>query len=117
MKQISAGFWQITGWYLLAKHPEVEAKLITELQTVLAGRAPNLSDLRQLRYTEWIILETMRLYPPAWIIARTMKNDCKIGAYHVKRGNGLLAVNGLFIVTRAGLATQIILIPNAGTMT
>ncbi|NJM17799.1 MAG: cytochrome P450 [Richelia sp. SM1_7_0] len=79
------------AWYLLAKHPEVEAKLITELQTVLAGRTPDLSDLRQLRYTEWVILETMRLYPPVWAIPRTVKNDCEIGGYPVKKGHGLLA--------------------------
>lgn len=79
------------AWYLLAKHPEVEAKLIAELQAVLAGRTPNLSDLRQLRYTEWVVLETMRLYPPIWVIPRTVKSDCEIGGYHVKKGHGLVA--------------------------
>ncbi|MEO1373629.1 MAG: cytochrome P450 [Cyanobacteria bacterium J06635_10] len=79
------------AWYLLAKHPEIEAKLIAELKTVLAGGNPNLSDLRQLRYTEWVILETMRLYPPVWIIPRTVKSDCEIGGYHMKKGQGLVA--------------------------
>ncbi len=78
-------------WYLLAKHPEVEAKLLTELQTVLTGRVPTLTDLPQLPYTEWIILESMRLYPPVWAIPRTVAQDCEIAGYRVKAGNGLVA--------------------------
>jgi len=79
------------AWYLLSQHPEVEAKLAEELETVLAGRAPTLSDLPQLRYTEWIILETMRLYPPIWAIPRTVVEDCEIGGYAIKAGRSLVA--------------------------
>jgi cytochrome P450 len=78
-------------WYLLSKHPEIEAKLLAELQTVLAGRSPNLADLPQLRYTEWIVLEAMRLYPPVWAIVRTIAQDCEIAGYPVKAGHGLVA--------------------------
>ncbi|BDA70545.1 hypothetical protein CAL7716_047110 [Calothrix sp. PCC 7716] len=38
-----------------------------------------------------IILETMRLYPPVWAMPQTIATECKIGAYPVKRGHGLLA--------------------------
>jgi cytochrome P450 len=79
------------AWYLLSKHPEVEAKLLAELQTVLMGRSPCLSDLPRLRYTEWIILETMRLYPPVWAIPRTVAQDCEIAGYPIKAGHGLVA--------------------------
>ena len=52
-------------WYLLAHHPEVEAKLHAELDRVLGGRAPTGEDLDALTYTRQVIEEAMRLYPPA----------------------------------------------------
>jgi len=57
-------------WYLLSRNPEVEAKLQEELQRVLGGRAPLATDLPQLPYTEMIVRESMRLYPPAPAFAR-----------------------------------------------
>jgi cytochrome P450 len=51
-------------WYLLSKHPEVEAKLHQELAAVLNGRAPKYEDLERLPYTRQVIQEAMRLYPP-----------------------------------------------------
>jgi cytochrome P450 len=53
------------AWYLLSKHPEVEAKLHQELKTVLGGRAPTYEDLEKLPYSRQVIQETMRLYPSA----------------------------------------------------
>ena len=52
-------------WYLLAHHPEVEARLHAELDRVLGGRAANAGDLEALTYTRQVIEEAMRLYPPA----------------------------------------------------
>jgi cytochrome P450 len=52
-------------WYLLSHHPEEEAKLHEELDTVLAGREPTAEDLPNLIYTRMIIEEVMRVYPPA----------------------------------------------------
>lgn len=57
-------------WLLLAQHPEVEAKLHAELAEVLNGRLPQLEDLPQLKYTERVVKEAMRLYPAAWAISR-----------------------------------------------
>jgi cytochrome P450 len=70
-------------WYLLAQHPEADAKLTKELDTVLQGRLPTLEDLPQLNYTERIILESMRLYPPAYGIGREACAECELGGYHV----------------------------------
>ena len=53
-------------WYLLAQYPEVEKKLWSELRTVLNGRSPGVQDLPRLPYTERVVKEAMRLYPPAW---------------------------------------------------
>ena len=52
-------------WYLLSLHPEEEAKLHAELDTVLGGRTPTYDDLEKLAYTRMVIEEAMRLYPPA----------------------------------------------------
>jgi cytochrome P450 len=53
------------AWYLLSKHPSVEAKLHAELEAVLGGRAPTYEDLETLPYARQIIQETLRLYPSA----------------------------------------------------
>lgn len=73
-------------FYLLAQHPEVDAKLSAELDQVLGGRLPTNNDMPQLRYTEWVVREAMRLYPPAYSIGREAINDCEIGGYHVPKG-------------------------------
>ncbi len=51
-------------WYLLAQHPPVEDELVAELSSALAGRAPHVEDLPELRYTEMVVKEALRLYPP-----------------------------------------------------
>lgn len=76
-------------WYLLATHPDVEAKLAAELQTVLGGRLPSVADLPQLCYTEKVIKESMRVYPPVWIITRRVVQDLTIGGYSVPAGTSL----------------------------
>ena len=57
-------------WYLLSQHPRVEACLHAELDTVLGGRRATFEDLNHLPYTRQVLTESMRLYPPAWVIAR-----------------------------------------------
>lgn len=76
--------------YLLAQHPVIEAKLITELDTILGGRLPQLTDLPNLPYTEMVIKESMRLYPPAWIITREAIQDVEIGGYPIRAGDVVL---------------------------
>lgn len=77
-------------WYLLAQHPQVEARLMDELREVLGDRPPTVTDLPKLRYTEMIVTESMRLYPPAWSIGRQPVEDCEIGGYRVPAGTHLL---------------------------
>ena len=64
----------------------MEAKLVEELQSMLGGRPPAISDLPRLRYAESIIKESMRLYPPAWNIGRQAVSDTEIGGYYVPAG-------------------------------
>ena len=73
-------------WFLLSQHPQVEAKLQEELKTVLGSRTPTVADIRQLRYTEGVVLEAMRLYPPVWGMSRVALQDCVLGEYNVKAG-------------------------------
>jgi cytochrome P450 len=70
-------------WYLLSQHEEVEKKLHAELDEVLRGRSPTFEDVPKLRYTEMVLAESMRLYPPAWAVGRLSTVDCVIGGYNV----------------------------------
>jgi cytochrome P450 len=79
-------------WYLLSQHPEVEARLGHELDTVLGGRAPALEDLPRLVYTEMIIKETMRLYPALLFVSRESIANTMIGNYPLKKGS-LIFIN------------------------
>lgn len=74
-------------WYLLSQWPEVERKLHAEVDRVLGGRAPTMADIPALAYVERVVTESMRLYPPAWVIGR--------------RALGPYAVNGFVTPPRA----------------
>jgi cytochrome P450 len=74
------------AWYLLARNPEVEEKLWSELRDVLDGRSPNIQDLPRLSYTDCVIKEAMRLYPPVWAVVRNSLVDCELGGYRVPAG-------------------------------
>jgi cytochrome P450 len=73
-------------WMLLSQHPEVARKLEEELDRVLGGRAPTLSDVPKLEYTDRVIRESMRLYPPAWSLGREALTDVTIGGVPIKKG-------------------------------
>jgi cytochrome P450 len=73
-------------WYLLSGAPDVEAKLHEEVDRVLQGRLPSMEDLRSLPYTERVVTEAMRLYPPAWIIGRRALVDVPLGEYVAPAG-------------------------------
>ena len=74
-------------WYLLSQHPEIAAKLHEELARVLGDRPPTADDVPRLEYTNRIVLESMRLYPPAYGFGREAVEDCEIGGYHIPKGS------------------------------
>lgn len=80
-------------WVLLAQHPEIEAKLHDEMDTILEGRVPMLADLKRLPYVEMVIKELMRLYPPAFTFSRAAAVDTEIGGYHVPKGAVITVVS------------------------
>jgi cytochrome P450 len=77
-------------WYLLGRHPDIEARLAEEWRQVLGGRPPTFDDLPRLRYTEWVVLESLRLYPPAPSIGREALAECSLGGFRVPRGTTIL---------------------------
>ena len=70
-------------WYLLAQHPEVETPLVEEIRRVLGGRLPTVADLPRLRYTEMVVTESMRLYPPAFMITRRVVEPFEVGGHRM----------------------------------
>lgn len=77
------------AWALLDRHPEARERLERELDRVLAGRAPTIADLPQLSYTRMVIDETMRLYPPVYILSRKVMRDDEIGGYRIPGGSSV----------------------------
>ena len=75
---------------LLAQNPEAEAKLVAEVRSVLQEGLPTINDLPKLQYTEMVLKESMRLYPPAWALGREVTHDCTIGNYHFTRGTTII---------------------------
>lgn len=78
-------------WYLLSQHAGAERKLHAELEQVLGGRQPAVSDLPRLPYTEMVVKESMRLFPPAYAFGRDAVRDSSIGGYRVPKGSTVIA--------------------------
>jgi cytochrome P450 len=79
-------------FYLLALHPAAAERLEAELDAVVGDRPPTASDVPRLSFADCVVRESMRLYPPAWSIAREAVADCRIGEYDIPRGTQLWPV-------------------------
>jgi cytochrome P450 len=73
-------------WYLLSQNPRADEKMRSEIRSVLRDRLPGYNDLPKLRYTEMVLAESLRLYPPAWAIGREVKSSTRIYNYEVPKG-------------------------------
>ncbi|WP_380680285.1 cytochrome P450 [Salinigranum sp. GCM10025319] len=76
-------------WYLLSEHPDVESRLHDELDSLLDGR-PTFADVRQMEYTEAVLNEAMRLYPPVYTIFREPQVDVRLGGYRIPEGSAVM---------------------------
>jgi cytochrome P450 len=77
-------------FYLLSAHAGAEATLLTELDEALGHRVPTVADLPRLRYTQQVLKEAMRIFPPVWVIGRETRQDCSIGGHRLRRGAQIL---------------------------
>jgi cytochrome P450 len=77
------------GWtfHLLSENPDAEARLHAEVDRVLAGRPATVDDLTALEYTERVLAESLRIYPPAWGIGRRALRDTVLGGYPIRAGS------------------------------
>ena len=78
------------SWYLLSQHRRVEEKLVSEWKRVLRGAPPSSAHLSRLSYTAAVIAESMRLFPPVYVIGREATTELELGGYRVKPGYTVL---------------------------
>ena len=78
-------------WYLLATHPEIQDRFQAELDEVLNGRIPTPGDISNLPFTERVLTESMRLYPPIWSTGRMTYQPITLGGWEIPAGAGLVA--------------------------
>lgn len=77
-------------FYLLAQYPQVRIKLQDEIRSVLGGREPALKDLARLPYLDWVLNESMRLYPPAWLQMRFVAKETELDGVQLPVGTMLI---------------------------
>jgi cytochrome P450 len=77
-------------WYLLSQNPEAESRLHAELDRVLEGRPPTIEEVSKLEYTERVLTESMRCYPPVWVMGRRALGSYRVGEYTIPAGSIVL---------------------------
>lgn len=77
-------------WYLLGRHPEVRRRVVDEASAVLGDQTPTADDIGKLRYTEAVIAESLRLYPPAWTMERDVVEHDTIAGYDIPAGTTVM---------------------------
>ncbi|HEX3843249.1 MAG TPA: cytochrome P450 [Steroidobacteraceae bacterium] len=77
-------------WYLLSQHPDVEARLHAELDAVPAEPAPSLQQMEQLAYTQQVVNEALRLYPPGWLLSRRTVQPDVLSGFEIPAGTNVL---------------------------
>jgi len=76
-------------WYLLAHHADVEERLLREFQTVLPSGDITIDALGDLAYTQQVLEETLRLYPPVWLFTRRADADDELAGFDVPAGTDI----------------------------
>jgi enediyne biosynthesis protein E7 len=77
-------------WYLLSQHREVEALLHAEIDAAADLATPSLQQMEALRYTRQVVDETLRLYPPGWVLSRRTIEADTLGGYPIPAGTNVL---------------------------
>jgi cytochrome P450 len=77
-------------WWLLGQHESVLQRLCDEVDSVLSGREATAADIPHLAFCENVLRESMRLYPPAYVVGRRALEDCAIGEHFIRKGTNVL---------------------------
>ena len=77
-------------WYLLSQNPDVEQKMFEEIDSRIGSRRAKFSDTPRLCYTEMLVKEAMRLFPPAWLLSRDATETVTIGNLEIESGTSVL---------------------------
>ncbi|HKT71399.1 MAG TPA: cytochrome P450 [Steroidobacteraceae bacterium] len=77
-------------WYLISQNPAVEARLHAELDAAPLWAAPSLEQMESLAYTQQVINEALRLYPPGWLLSRRAVEPDTLGGYEIPAGANVL---------------------------
>lgn len=81
----------IWTWYLLATHPDKQARFQAELDNVIGDRDATLGDLPNLHFMDQVYSEALRMYPPIWFWGRMAFQPFDLGGWHIPAGSFLLA--------------------------
>ena len=73
--------------YLLARHPEIDGKVQREIHRTAGSRTVTADDLPHLAYTRMVLEESMRLYPPVWVLSRSAVEDDCLGGMRIAAGS------------------------------
>jgi cytochrome P450 len=73
-------------WYLLSKDPASAQRVRDEVDETIGDNAPTLDDVKRMQYIWQVLQESLRLYPPIWLIPRTPMEDDQIDGYRLKAG-------------------------------
>ena len=87
-------------WLALARNPEVRERVEREVHEVLQGRAPGAEDVPRLKYLGWTLNETMRLHPPAWIMARQPLEEDSVGGVRIPKSAGVFVMMAPWVIHR-----------------
>ncbi|MBT8102774.1 MAG: cytochrome P450 [Gammaproteobacteria bacterium] len=78
------------AWYLIAKHPDIETRLVDEAQQRVPGvAAVNADSVNSMQYTQQVLEETLRLYPPVWLFTRRSHDEDELDDYDVPPGTDI----------------------------
>lgn len=80
------------AWYLIATHPDIEEKLLHSVKENIGDKDPSFEQLRSLDYSLQVVEETMRLYPPAWLIDREPLAADNLDGIQIDKGNDVLCL-------------------------
>jgi cytochrome P450 len=78
------------AWYLISQHPDAEARLHAEIDATPQTVAPDLATMEALGYTQQIVNETLRLYPPGWLLSRRAIEPDVLAGCEIPAGVNLL---------------------------